>query len=268
MASFVATSVANRVGMLGIPCSGQIRSSPSKHVSLSVETGSRFPFLSRRFHGLVDRQMQPSNFSPAAASSSNNETWAQQLLHVLAEKIAGVQELSVYEMNELDRGSPKYLRFSDAKDPITQQPVNALGDIVPFSNKLYDGSLRTRLGITAGVCILIEHNAEKNGDRYEAMYSFYFGDYGHISVQGPYLTYEDSFLTITGGSGIFKGAHGQVKLHQIIFPVKLFYTFYLKGIAKLPSQLTRPTVAPSPKVEPSAAAKGAEAGAALRNFTN
>lgn len=51
------------------------------------------------------------------------------------------------------------------------------------SVQLYDGSLQTRLGITAGLCALIYHNDEKNGDRYESSYSFYFGDYGHISVQ-------------------------------------------------------------------------------------
>lgn len=49
--------------------------------------------------------------------------------------------------------------------------------------QLYDGSLTLRLGITAGLCTLISHDAEKKGDRYEALYSFYFGDYGHISVQ-------------------------------------------------------------------------------------
>ena len=27
----------------------------------------------------------------------------------------------------------------------------------------------------------------------------------YISVQGPYLTYEDTFLAVTGGSGIFEG---------------------------------------------------------------
>ncbi|KAL2926431.1 Allene oxide cyclase chloroplastic [Bienertia sinuspersici] len=36
------------------------------------------------------------------------------------------------------------------------------------------------------------------GDRYEAVFSLYFGDYGHISVQGPYLTYGESYLAITG----------------------------------------------------------------------
>ena len=49
--------------------------------------------------------------------------------------------------------------------------------------QVYDGSLQIRLGITAGLCVLIKNYPEKGGNRYEATYSFYFGDYGHISVQ-------------------------------------------------------------------------------------
>ncbi|KAL2456769.1 Allene-oxide cyclase [Forsythia ovata] len=101
----------------------------------------------------------------------------------------------------------------------------------------------------------------KKGDRYEAIYSFYFGDYGHISVQGPYLTYEDTFLAVTGGSGVFEGVYGKVKLQQIVFPFKLFYTFYLQGIKDLPKELVVKPVAPTPAVEPSAVAKAAEPGA-------
>ncbi|KAL4286050.1 hypothetical protein AHAS_Ahas19G0047400 [Arachis hypogaea] len=71
--------------------------------------------------------------------------------------------------------------------------------------QLYTGDLQKRIGITAGICILIQNKAEKGGDRYEAIYSFYLGDYGHIAVQGPYLTYEDTYLAVTGGSGIFEG---------------------------------------------------------------
>ncbi|KAK1325214.1 hypothetical protein QJS10_CPA01g01563 [Acorus calamus] len=164
-----------------------------------------------------------------------------------------VQELCVYEFNERDRNSPAYLRLS-------QKPVNALGDLVPFSNK--------RLGITAGLCVLIQHLPEKNADRYEAIYSFYFGDYGHISVQGAYLTHEDTFLTVTGGTGIFEGVHGQVKLQQLIFPFKLFYTFYLKGIPDLPAELQGQHVPPSVDVEPSPAAKAMEPHAVIKNCTN
>lgn len=41
-----------------------------------------------------------------------------------------VQLLHVYEINERDRESPAYLRFSK------KQVENALGDLVPFTNKV------------------------------------------------------------------------------------------------------------------------------------
>ncbi|XP_050230517.1 allene oxide cyclase, chloroplastic-like [Mercurialis annua] len=174
---------------------------------------------------------------------------------------AKVQELCVYEINERDRGSPAYLRLS-------QKQVNSLGDLVPFSNKLYSADLQQRIGITAGLCILIQNKPGMKGDRYEATYSFYFGDYGHIAVQGPYLTYEDTYLAVTGGSGIFEGVYGQVKLQQIIFPFKLFYTFYLKGIKDLPQELLKKPVEPHPAVEPHPDAKACEPHAIVPNFTD
>ncbi|KAL6010803.1 hypothetical protein ACLOJK_001245 [Asimina triloba] len=134
--------------------------------------------------------------------------------------------------------------------------------------QIYHGNLEKRLGITSGICILIQHVEEKKGDRYEAIFSFYFGDYGHISVQGPYLTYEDTYLAVTGGSGIFEGVYGQVKLQQLVFPFKIFYTFYLKGIPELPAELLGQPVPPSPSVEASPAAKATEPHACIPNFTN
>ncbi|KAJ9173086.1 hypothetical protein P3X46_016260 [Hevea brasiliensis] len=174
---------------------------------------------------------------------------------------AKVQELYVYEINERDRGSPAYLRLS-------QKEVNSLGDLVPFSNKLYTGDLKKRIGITAGICVLIQNKPEMKGDRYEAIYSFYFGEYGHISVQGSYLTYEDTYLAVTGGTGIFEGVTGQVKLRQIVFPFKLFYTFYLKGIKELPEELLSNPIEPHPAVEAHPDAKACHPHAAVPNFTD
>lgn len=134
--------------------------------------------------------------------------------------------------------------------------------------QLYTGDLQKRIGITAGICILIQHKAEKYGDRYEAIYSFHVGDYGQIAVQGPYLTYEDTYLTVTGGTGIFEGVTGQVKLNQIVFPFKIFYTFYLKGIKDLPQELLGKPVEPNPNVEASPAAKALEPHATIAGFTN
>ncbi|KZV19006.1 allene oxide cyclase 4, chloroplastic-like [Dorcoceras hygrometricum] len=172
-----------------------------------------------------------------------------------------VQELKVYEINERDRGSPAVLRLSG-------KPATSLGDLVPFTNKVYTGDLKKRAGITAGICVVIKNEPEKNGIRFEATYSFYFGDYGHISVQGPYLTYEDTYLAVTGGSGVFEGVYGQVKLQQLVYPFKLFYTFYLKGTPDLPAELLGEAVPPSPEVEPTAAAKACEPGSTLPNFSD
>ncbi|XP_057522253.1 allene oxide cyclase, chloroplastic-like [Amaranthus tricolor] len=173
-----------------------------------------------------------------------------------------VHEFSVYEINERDRESPAVLKLS-------KKPVFALGDLIPFTNKVYTSDLQKRLGISAGICILIQNKPEKNGDRYEAIFSLHLGDYGHLSLQGAYLTFGDSYLAITGGSGIFEGAYGQVKLQQIVYPFKIFYTIYLKGIkGDLPKELLCKPVEPHPGVEPSPDAKATLPGACIPNFTD
>lgn len=60
--------------------------------------------------------------------------------------------------------------------------------------QLYDCSLRTRLGITAGICLLMKNYPGKGTpemhqlpffvpDYYETIMSWYFGDMGHICAQ-------------------------------------------------------------------------------------
>ncbi|XP_077253211.1 allene oxide cyclase, chloroplastic-like [Tasmannia lanceolata] len=237
----LAAPIASATGIFNQSRGLGYKKIPKAFLNINFNVGSKFLDLSKPIGRNVN-----NSFSAKAANSSRTSDDAQ--------------ELFVYEINERDRGSPAVLRLS-------QKPVNSLGDLVPFSNKLYHGNLEKRLGITAGICVLIQNFPEKKGDRYEAIYSFYFGDYGHISVQGQYLTYEDSYLAVTGGTGIFEGVYGQVKLQQIIFPFKLFYTFYLKGIAELPAELLGKPVIPAPEIEPSPAAKATEPSATIPNFT-
>ncbi|KAF9591994.1 hypothetical protein IFM89_011577 [Coptis chinensis] len=242
--------------------------------SFKVQTNSSSPYkvLGSNFSNSTSLNLQfPTAHQSLCALSTKNFTTKSFFWNKKETKTAAaisdsarptkLQELNVYEINERDRGSPAYLRLS-------KKEVNSLGDLVPFSNKVYSGDLQKRIGITAGLCVLIKNEPELKGDRYEAIYSFYFGDYGHISVQGQYLTYQDTYLAVTGGSGIFEGVYGQVKLQQIVFPFKLFYTFYLKGIADLPAELLGTPVPPSPSIEPSAAAKATEPHATIAKFTN
>jgi len=53
---------------------------------------------------------------------------------------AEAQTFSVYELNEFDRDSPAFLEFSrqtvNKVDPDTGAHVHALGDQVPFTNKV------------------------------------------------------------------------------------------------------------------------------------
>ncbi|KAI5083408.1 hypothetical protein GOP47_0003151 [Adiantum capillus-veneris] len=182
----------------------------------------------------------------------------------------GVQELTVYEVNQLDRGSPMLLSLSklatDWYNRFRIQPLNSLGDLVPFTNKLFDGSLKKRLGITAGIISVMRHYPQNDGLLFEAIYSFYFGDYGHISAKGPYKTHEDTVITVTGGSGIFTGVYGTVQIHNVEYPIVLFYKFQLYGIPKLPKALRWDTVPPAKGVRPSHTAS--MPGFALPNFTD
>ncbi|KAK9066905.1 hypothetical protein SSX86_014229 [Deinandra increscens subsp. villosa] len=224
-------------------------SSPPNVLSFNRSTVN--PVFTRKFTNKLNVSTTGKPFSVKSQSNPSDPS-----------RPTKVHQLCVYEINERDRGSPAYLRLG-------QKPVNSLGDLVPFTNKVYSADLQTRLGITAGICILIKNMPEAKGDRYEAIYSFHLGDYGQISVQGAYVTTEETYLSVTGGTGVFAGAYGQVKLQQLVFPFKLFYTFYLQGLsADLPSELLVVPVPPSPAVEASPAAKACEAGATCPNYTD
>ncbi|KAI3761043.1 hypothetical protein L1987_51449 [Smallanthus sonchifolius] len=95
------------------------------------------------------------------------------------------------------------------------------------------------------------------------------GDLVPFTNKGAYVTTEDTYLSVTGGTGVFAGAYGQVKLQPLVFPFKLFYTFYLQGLsADLPSELLVTPVPPSPAVEASPAAKAAQPRATSPNYTD
>ncbi|KFK43593.1 hypothetical protein AALP_AA1G146300 [Arabis alpina] len=253
----MATSAATAASISMITLRNLSRNHQSHQSSLLSFSGS--------FHKLRISSTGPCFSARSRSTNSSTQGFFRTMCSSSNEnsRPTKIQELNVYEFNEGDRNSPAVLKLG--KNP-TQL---CLGDFVPFTNKLYTGDLTKRVGITAGLCVLIQHVPEKKGDRFEASYSFYFGDYGHISVQGPYLTYEDTFLAITGGSGVFEGAYGQVKLRQLVYPTKLFYTFYLKGVVSdLPVELTGKHVEPSKDVKPAPEAQATLPGGTIPNFTD
>ncbi|KAJ0868988.1 putative allene-oxide cyclase [Helianthus annuus] len=53
--------------------------------------------------------------------------------------------------------------------------VSRVLSVSVWYSTVYRADLQTRLGITAGICILIKNMPEKKGDRYEAIYKLSLG---------------------------------------------------------------------------------------------
>jgi hypothetical protein len=81
------------------------------------------------------------------------------------------------------------------------------GDLLTFANEVYDKDNRTKLGVANGWCIRIVV-----GKSWECFWTLQL-EKGSITVHGPFLDAGDSVLAITGGTGAFGGAKGEMKLH-------------------------------------------------------
>ncbi|KAL3682377.1 hypothetical protein R1sor_000399 [Riccia sorocarpa] len=215
------------------------QSLPKPSSSLSVP----FPrvCLKTQFFG-VSHALRRSSACGSKVRPSSSAAIVRGSLHDKAEKFFShhnndeEQVMALFEFNEGDKGSP----FLVKNNKTSQVPC--IGDLVPYSNKVYDSTGKRYLGRSAGLCVEVLHDSASGGDLFETTMSHYVGDYGHLSCQGPYLTYADSEMAITGGSGIFRGARGWVHCQNIDGPLKLIYTYHIKGIAKLPAELTQPPV--------------------------
>jgi allene oxide cyclase len=86
-------------------------------------------------------------------------------------------------------------------------PGDSLGDILTFANPLFDADNVNQVGTDQGYCIRV-----KPGESWECMWTAFLAD-GQITVEGPFFDAGDSVLAITGGTGAYLDASGQMKLH-------------------------------------------------------
>lgn len=84
---------------------------------------------------------------------------------------------------------------------------DSVGDILTFANEIYDEKNETMLGTDSGYCF-----RTAVGVGWECAWTIVLAD-GSISVQGPFYDASDSVLSITGGTGAYVGATGQMTLH-------------------------------------------------------
>lgn len=81
------------------------------------------------------------------------------------------------------------------------------GDLLAFANKVYDKSNTHRVGRDNGSCV-----RTAPGRAYECEWTLSLAR-GSVVVQGPFHDVGDSVLAVTGGTGRYRSASGQMRLH-------------------------------------------------------
>jgi hypothetical protein len=81
------------------------------------------------------------------------------------------------------------------------------GDLLAFANPVFDARNAHRVGSDEGSCV-----RTAPGRSWECEWTLRLPD-GHLVVQGPFFDRHDSVLAITGGTGIWRQARGQMVLH-------------------------------------------------------
>ena len=84
---------------------------------------------------------------------------------------------------------------------------DSVGDVLAFANPVFNAANKKRVGRDNGQCI-----RTAAGKAWECIWSISLSG-GLITVEGPFYDGKDSVLAITGGTGKYRNAGGQMKLH-------------------------------------------------------
>jgi allene oxide cyclase len=83
---------------------------------------------------------------------------------------------------------------------------DSAGDILTFANEVYDADDKNKIGTDQGICF-----RTVPGKAWECFWTLSL-DKGQLTVEGPFYDSGDSVLAITGGTGEFAGALGEMAL--------------------------------------------------------
>jgi hypothetical protein len=87
------------------------------------------------------------------------------------------------------------------------EPGDSVGDILTFRNELFDEANANSVGSDSGWCV-----RTAVGESWECSWTNSFSD-GQIAVQGTFRDSGDSTLVVTGGTGQYERASGEMLLH-------------------------------------------------------
>ena len=83
---------------------------------------------------------------------------------------------------------------------------DSIGDLLGFGNVVYDEANENEIGTSQGSCV-----RTVPGEAWECMFTVIL-DEGQLTVEGPFYDAGPSDLAITGGTGDYSTARGQMRL--------------------------------------------------------
>jgi allene oxide cyclase len=83
---------------------------------------------------------------------------------------------------------------------------DSAGDILTFSNEVFDADDKNKIGTDQGICF-----RTVPGKAWECFWTLSL-EKGQLTVEGPFYDSGDSVLAVTGGTGDFAGALGEMAL--------------------------------------------------------
>ncbi len=102
---------------------------------------------------------------------------------------------------------------------------DALGNVLAFHNPVFDPTSNMQVGVDNGQCT--RTIADPKNGVWECFWTVILSN-GQITVEGPFDDNgTDTILAITGGTGAYSAAHGQMTLHlRGIFKKIAHYDFF------------------------------------------
>jgi allene oxide cyclase len=101
---------------------------------------------------------------------------------------------------------------------------DSAGDVLTFHNKIFDAKDHGVVGSDQGHCIRID----PVGGSYECLYTTSLPG-GQITVEGPFYDKKSSVLAITGGTGRYRAARGQLQLRSRAKGTKFDFVFQIES---------------------------------------
>jgi hypothetical protein len=102
-------------------------------------------------------------------------------------------------------------------------PGDVTGNLLTFHNKVYDPADRKPVGTDQGYCVRID---PAQGS-WECHWTTFLHA-GQITVDGPYFDTRNSVLAITGGTGAYATARGQMGLRSRKGGQEYAFVFHLR----------------------------------------